>query len=122
MILRLTQKLNTKIKAGKLTEMSLDANPYADWSCNIFTADRTQYILLTNTASLYSCVMYGRGITDDCIFIDRALDTIREFTADDGQQFIYRKFIAPSSGTVSFAKGLSRSVTGSMNDHVHAGR
>jgi hypothetical protein len=32
MILRLSQKLNTKIKAGKLTEMPLDQNRYADWS------------------------------------------------------------------------------------------
>lgn len=122
MILRLSQKLNTKIKAGKLTEMPLDENPYADWSCHLFTADRTQYIILMNTASLYSCVMFGAGITNDGIFIDRALETIREFTADDGQQFIYRKFIAPSSGTVSFAKALNRSVTGSMNDHIHAAK
>ena len=62
--------------------------------------------------------MYGRGISDDCVFIDRALETIREFTADDGQQFIYRKFIAPSAATVSFAKALNRSVTGSMNELV----
>ncbi len=122
MILRLSQKLNTKIKAGKLIEMPLDENPYADWSCHLFTADRTQYIILMNTASLYSCVMYGRGISDDSTFIARALDTIREFTADDGKQFIYRKFIAPSSGTVSFAKALNRSVTGSMNDHIHAAK
>jgi hypothetical protein len=60
MILRLSQKLNTKIKAGKLSEMPLDENPYADWSCHLFTADHTQYIILSNTASLYSCVMYGR--------------------------------------------------------------
>ena len=122
MILRLSQKLAQKIDAGKLTELPLDDNPYADWSCHLFTADRTQYIILMNTASLYSCVMYGRGISNDRAFIVRALDTIREFTADDGKQFIYRKFIAPSSGTVSFAKALNRSVTGSMNDHIHAAK
>lgn len=122
MIFRLSQKLNTKIKAGKLTEMPLDENPYADWSCHLFTADRTQYIILTNTASLYSCVLYGRGIADDSTFISRALDTIREFTADDSQQFIYRKFIAPASKSVNFAKALNRSVTGSMSDHIHAAR
>lgn len=120
MILRLSQKLNTKIKVGKLTEMPLDHNPYADWSCHLFMADRTQYIILSNTASLYSCVMYGKGITDDIRFIERALSTIREFMEDDGQQFAHRKFIAPASGTVSFAKALNRSVTGSMNDHVQA--
>jgi len=122
MILRLSQKLNAKIRAGRLPEMPLDGNPYADWSCHLLSADRTQYIILCNTASLYSCVMYGRGITDDCTFINRALDAIREFTADDGEQFIYQRFIAPESGTVSFAKGLNRSVTGSINDHVQAAK
>ena len=118
MILRLSQKLNTKIKAGKVTDMPLDENQYADWSCHLFTADHTQYIILSNTASLYSCVMYGKGITDDSRFIERVLSTIREFMEDDGQQFCYRKFIAPASGTVSFAKALNRSVTGSLNELI----
>lgn len=52
MILRLSQKLSTKIKTGKLTEMSLDENPYADWSCHLFMAGRTQYILTSNIVSL----------------------------------------------------------------------
>lgn len=37
---------------------------------------------------------------------------------DEGQEFAYRRFIAPASGTVSFAKALNRSVTGSMNDLI----
>ena len=119
---RLSQKLNTKIKAGKPTDMPLDENPYADWSCHLFTAGRTQYIILSNTASLYSCIMYGKGITDESRFIERALSTIREFMEDDGQAFVYQKFIAPASGTVSFAKALSRSVTGSVNDLIHAAK
>jgi len=120
MILRLSQKLNTKIKAGTLTAMPLDENPYADWSCHLFTADRTQYILVSNTASLYSCVMYGKGITDGSRFIERALSTIREFMDGDGQSFAYQKFIAPASATVSFARALDRKVTGSMNELVVA--
>ena len=39
MIFRLSQKLNTKIKAGKLTNMPLDDNPYLDWSGYLFTAE-----------------------------------------------------------------------------------
>ncbi len=120
MILRLSQKLNSKIDAGKLREMPLDENPYADWSCHLFTADRTNYIILSNTPSLYSCVMFGRAITDDSHFIERALSTIREFMEYDGQTLIYQQFIAPASATVSFAKALNRSVTGSMNDHIQA--
>lgn len=122
MILRLSQKLNTKIKAGKLAEMPLNENPYADWSCHLFTADRTQYILLTNTASLYSCVLYGRGIANDSRFIERALSGIREFMEDDGQTFVYQKFIAPASAKVSFAKALNRKVTGSMNEHINTAK
>jgi hypothetical protein len=119
MIFRISQKLNKKIKAGKLLEMPLDENPCADWSCHLFTVFRIQYIILANTASFYSCVMHGKGITDTSTFIARGLETIRDFTADDGQQLIYRKFIAPFGRTVTFAKALNRSVTGSMNDHIH---
>lgn len=122
MIFRLSQKLNKKIKAGKRSEIPLDENPYADWSAHLFAADRVQYIILCNTASFYSCVMFGEGITDDSQFIERAMSTIGDFTADDGQQFIYRNFIAPASATVHFAKALNRSVTGSMNDHVQAAK
>jgi hypothetical protein len=116
MIFRLSDKLNTKIKAGTSKTLPLDENPFADWSAHLFVADRTQYVLLSNTKSLYSTVMYGKGITDDSAFIERALSNIREFMQDDGQEFIYQRFIAPASASVRFAKALNRSVTGSMND------
>lgn len=119
MILRLSQKLNKKIKAGTLSEMPLDDNPYSDWSCHLFTADRTQYVIITNTKSLYSTVMFGKGITDDSRFIERVLSSLREISESDGQAFVYQKSIAPSSATVSFAKALNRSVTGSMNDMIY---
>jgi len=38
--------------------------------------------------------------------------------ADDGQSFIYHRFIAPASGKVRFAKVPDRSVTGSINELV----
>jgi len=119
MIFRLSQKLNSKIKAGALDVAPLASNPYADWSAHIFSVDRTQYIILSNTKSLYSCVMFGKGITNDGAFIERALNTIREFLEDDGQEFVYRRFIAPASGTSYFAKSLNRSVTGSINDLIN---
>ena len=54
MIFRLSQKLNAKVKAGMLGALPLDENAAADWSAPCFTADRTQYVLLCNTSSLYS--------------------------------------------------------------------
>src|SRR5262249_13993500 len=116
MIFRLLQKLNTKIKAGPLPALPLDDNPLADWSAHLFLADRAQYILLSNTKSLISTVMYGKGITTDSDFIERALSSIREFMEDDDQGAAYERFIAPASATVRFAKALNRSITGSMND------
>ncbi len=118
MIFRLSQKLATKLKEGSLPSLPLDENPYADWSAHLFTADRTQYIIVSNTKSLYSVVAYGRGITDYSEFIGRALSTLREFMEDDGQAFVYNRFIAPASGSVRFAKALDRSVTGSINELV----
>ncbi|MFP4217161.1 MAG: DUF6398 domain-containing protein [Phycisphaerae bacterium] len=115
MIFRLSQRLNKKIKAGQLSELPLHENPYADWSARLFTADRTQYILLSHTTSLYSVVLFGRGIKHDGRFIDRALDSIREFMTDDGLGLIYMNFIAPASASIRFGKALNRSVTGSMN-------
>jgi len=118
MIFRLSQKLNTKLKAGTLSSMPLDQNPFADWSAHLFVAARTQYILVTNSTSLYSVVVYGKGVTDGNIFVQRFLSSLSEFLADDGQQFVYRQFIAPASGSVRFAKAVDRSVTGSMNDMI----
>ena len=117
MILRLSQKLDAKIKST-LSDEALDANPHADWSCHLFTANRTQFIIISNTTSLYSCVMYGKGINDDSRFVERALSTIRKCMEDDGQAFAYQRFTAPASGTITFAKALNRSVTGSMNDLI----
>ena len=118
MIFRLSQKLAQKLGEGNLLSLPLDENPYADWSAHLFTADRAQYIILTNTKSLYSLVMFGKGITNYGEFVSRALDCLREFLDDDGQAFIYQRFIAPASGSVRFATALDRSVTGSINELV----
>jgi hypothetical protein len=121
LIIRISHKLNAKIKAGPLSTQPLDENSFADWSAHLFAAGRTRYILLSNTRSLYSTVMYGKGITDDRRFIERALSSLRDFMEDDGQAFAYRRFVAPASNTVRFARALDRAVTGSMNELiVHA--
>ncbi|PQO27594.1 hypothetical protein C5Y96_18885 [Blastopirellula marina] len=122
MIVRLTQKLGKKIHVSPTKSYPLDSNPLADWSAHLFTVARTQYILVTNTASLYSAVLYGRGISDDMRFLDRMLSTIREVMEEDGLSLVYQKLVAPSSATVVFSKAFSRSITGSMNDHILASK
>lgn len=122
MIFRLSQKLAKKIKVAPKTCLPPDPNPFADWSAHVFTAERTQFIILTNTPSLYSAVMFGGGIADDSLFIRQALDCICELMVEDGFEFIYRRLIAPATEEVAFSKALNRSVTGSMNDLVRCAR
>jgi len=118
MIFRLSQKLNAKIKAGALAALPLHENPFADWSAHLFVAGRTQYLLVSNTKSLYSTVLYGQGITNDSSFIEPVLSSIREFMEDEGQGAAYQRFVAPTSASVRFAKALDRSVTGSLNELI----
>ena len=119
MIVRLTAKLGKKIGVVPSRLLPADKNPFADWSAHLFTADRTQYILVSNTVSLYSMLMYGRGITDDNWFLQRVTNTMGELMQDDGYQFIYERIIAPETARILFSKALNRSVTGSMNELVY---
>jgi hypothetical protein len=118
MIFRLSQKLARKIKVVPKVPLPTDDNPFADWSAHVFTVSRAKYVILTNTASLYSVVMYGKGIVGDGEFVEAALSHLREFMCRDGNEFVFRRFIAPASGKVLFSKASSRSVIGSMNDLV----
>src|SRR3954454_7587176 len=118
MIFRLSDKLNAKIKAGTLATRPLDDNPFADWSAGLFLVGRSQYILVSNTKSLYSTVLPGKGVTNESAFIESAVRSIREFMEADGQESAFSRFIAPASAEVRFARALDRSVTGSMNDLV----
>lgn len=119
MIFRLTHKLGKKIKVSPSLSLEPDENPYADWIANLFRAEHVQYIILTNTASLYSVVMLGRGITDGVRFVRRSLDCIHEYMIADGLEEIYHRHIAPETKTISFSKTGNRRVLGSMNDIVY---
>jgi hypothetical protein len=118
MILRVTAKLAKKIKCLPERALPPDPNPFADWSAALFTADRVQYLLLTNTASLYSMVTYGRGMSSDDLFLDRVTNYMGEFLRDHGHEFIYRRLVMPSMGVITFSRALNRRVTGSMNDLI----
>lgn len=116
MIVRVSARMGKKIHVSPPKSLPADSDPFADWSTHLFTADRTQYILMTNTASLYSMVMYGRGITDDSQFLSRMTNYMGEFFSDDGHRFLFERLVAPSSVRVAFSKPLNRAVIGSMND------
>ena len=119
MIFRLSTKLAAKLKAAPPAVVPLAANPRADWSAHLFMAERTQFVIVTNTAALYSIVFPGRGLAHAGPFVERALSCLREFMDADGLASIYQRGVAPTSGPVEFSKALNRSVTSSMNDLIY---
>ncbi len=118
MIIRLTQKLAKKIDALPLNSLPLHDNPFADWSTNLFTVRRFQYIMMSNTTSLYSIVTPGRGISDIGKFIREMRFSLRYTLRADGLSLFWDRLIEAETGHVQFAKSLNRSVTGSMNDMI----
>jgi len=118
MIFRLTLKLSKKIGITPLQSLTRNVHTLFDWSAHLFTAQRVQYIILTNTASLYSMVMYGRGITNDKQFIQGALTCMREFMTIDGNKNIFHKYIEHQAKEISFSRIVDRRVMGSMNDLI----
>jgi len=118
MILRFSRKLGSRLKAGTLKPLPMDDAPVADWTGHVFIFERTPYILLCNTATLYSTALYAEGINDDGVFISRALAVLREFMEADELAFAYDRFIAPRTGVIRVASSLNRSVTGLMNEMI----
>ncbi len=118
MILRFSAKLGNKIKFVPESVLPTDPNPYLDWSGHLFTANRNQCIIVVNTMSLYSVVMYGRGITDFTEFMRYWPGFLRDTMKYDGLQLIYDRIIEPAMGIFDISKALNRSVTTSINDLV----
>lgn len=116
--LRVSGKLGEKIGHKPDQEIPMHENPYLDWSGHLFRAPRKEYILLTNTASLYSIIMQGKGITNEDEFIKRAVQLLEDHLEEDGYELIFTRIIAPALGEYVFCKALNRSVIGSMNDLV----
>jgi len=118
MLFRVSAKLGKKIHLGYEQSLSPAANPLLDWSADLFTADRAQYIIVSNTTSLYSIVMYGRGLTNETRFLQGSISQLWEVLKADGFSSVFREVIGPSAGRIAFAKRQDRSVIGSMNDLI----
>ena len=119
MILRFTGKLSKKLKTGPLSKIDEDPGSYLDWYANLFTAQRYQYILVTEAKSLLSVVMHGGGVTDGDKFIKQFLSQLHEYLNDTGNRLIYERIIVPQTGVMKMSKTASKSVLGSMNDMIN---
>lgn len=119
MLFRLSAKLNTHLKHGRLKDRPLQADPFADWSAHLFLVKREKLILVSNTHSLYSFVMYGHTLPNELRFYERTMSYMRRFMEMNGMEDVYEEHIIPNTNFHHYAKALNRSVTGCMNELIH---
>ena len=120
MIFRLTAKLAKKIGLDPLPVLPCDngKDPLLDWNAHLFTVQRTQYILVTNTESLYSLVMPGRGIPTERQFIQSVRTGLQAFVAGQGHHLREVKALLSQDQDTFFSKIIDRRILGSMNDLI----
>lgn len=115
MILRPSQTLNAPIRGGPPAALARHENPLLERSAHMFAVGRAEYVLLSNTTSLYSAVLAAAAIRDTTRFTEQVFGVIR--ATPDGADRVPNERLAPVE-TVRFAKSLNRSVTGSMNELI----
>lgn len=118
MIIRTSASLNKRIHVRPKESLPLYPNPYTDWTARLFVADCDEYIIVTNTTSLYSALMLGHGVTDEDTFIQRCIVAIRDQLDGDGKAFLFERLVAPETGRIAFSNTLNAAVTKSMNEIV----
>ena len=118
MIIRLSKKLSEKIKEPDLPVVPPADNPYLDWHSHIFRHRRNQYIMVTNSKSMFSIFMHGAGITDFNKFYGRMSDVLKDTLHEIGAGLIYERIIAPHFASIRLAKAQDKKIIGSMNEHI----
>jgi hypothetical protein len=118
-IFRITQKLAKKIKVIPAPALPPHNDPLLDWTTNLFMVSRWQCILLTNSESLYSVVLPGKGISNEKAFVEQSMKVLRDNMTLDGILDLFETRIAAAAHSVSFCKAGDRSVLGSMNQLVY---
>jgi len=119
-ILRLSPRLASKIKSGTLQQIDQHENHLLDWSCRLFVAQRTEFILISNTASMFSCVFPSVEVADCDRLVDRMLVALRVLMFDNEQEANFHELAKVSAVGVTIARSRDRSLAMSMNDHVHS--
>lgn len=119
LIFRVTQKLAKKIKIAPAAALPPHENLFLDWTANLFMVSRWQCILLTNSRSLYSVVLPGKGVPNEQAFLEQSMKALDDCLMRDGIIGLHEAEIAPAMNSVSFCKAGDRSVLASMNQLVY---
>lgn len=118
MIFRLTRKLSAKLEVAPAPSLPSAENPLLDWTAHLFMAGHRQYIIVTNTATLYSCVIPGGRCRSVSVFMGNFAQGFADVLERDGlgplPDFVFDCLQEKSV----FCRASDRRVLGSINDLV----
>jgi len=117
MTLRLTKRVADKLKIKLSGNSVYELDPLKEWYGHLFTANRFQYIILTNAYSLYSSIISAKGVLTLKDFIDTNFSRLFEALENDGIEM--GKYITPNTEMINVCKTNNRGILGSMNDMIN---
>jgi hypothetical protein len=122
MVIRLSQAMAQKLKVAAVPVEAPAANPFCEWVVRPYRCGRIQYVLATNTTSLFCINLSGKGLTSGAIFRARFSEALREHHQAADMSDIYDRYIVPHVQNLVFTKtdnsSQMRAVAGSMNEFV----
>ncbi|MCC6507642.1 MAG: hypothetical protein IT423_00935 [Pirellulaceae bacterium] len=118
MIIRMSQKLNAKVKAGKPADLPLAEDPLLDWSTELFNSGRHPYILISNTKSLYSRIISGNEVTSSKQLLSHVHQALLDQLSRDGLTAAVAKLTSIDMAEAQIAKSLNGEVIRSMNELI----
>lgn len=122
LVFRPTKMLASRLKLQDFEPSAKGSSPYLDWSAHTFVAARHRYLVVANSASLFSIVVPQAGVTSTGAFVSTVGSAMQRYLQECGRGAIFTRYIAPQLGDVVFARFTDRGVMGSMNDHVYTAR
>lgn len=119
MVLRATVKLASKLRIKSLQNYDNRVSAFEHWYGHLFSANKVQYILLTNVYSLYSVVFTAKGVLDLQYFAKTAAINLSELMETQKIGHLTSRFVNDSFYSIEMVKTNDRSIIGSMNDMIH---
>jgi hypothetical protein len=118
MIIRLSQKMADKIHLTGLQPLPAQRDLLADWYGHLFVFDRSQYVIVINSATIFTVAFPGKGINTLDKFMKQFDAALEKICGDIMATRLYRKIVASAESSTQTAEAVDKHVTGCMNEQI----
>lgn len=118
MIIRLSNDMQKKVGL-RLSEAAAPSSDFLqDWTLHLFLCRGRQFIIITNSISLFSTVLAGKGIQSGKTLVRELFPVLVQVHEAMGLGSASAKLKGVDANQVTFSKVGNRALTGSMNDII----